>query len=224
MYRLVRFVPPVGVLTLVTVLAGCSGSTGSTDDLQQGTVDRSQPSAPVDDGGTGTDADPGAASPPTVELTAAQTAVVPGDSVTLSWTSEHAGACEASGGWSGAQPLQGSSTVGPLDQSTTFTLTCTGSGGSAMAMLAVDVMGVVTISWQPPTENVDGTPLTDLAGYRIYYGEQSRDYTDQLEVSGATATARDVTLSSGAYYFAMTAVDQEGNESAFSNEVVRVID
>ena len=28
----------------------------------------------------------------------------------------------------------------------------------------------VTLSWDPPTTNADGTPLTDLAGYKVYYG------------------------------------------------------
>jgi hypothetical protein len=32
------------------------------------------------------------------------------------------------------------------------------------------ISGQATLSWDPPTTNVDGTPLTDLAGYKVYYG------------------------------------------------------
>ena len=146
-----------------------------------------------------------------------------GGSVQLSWSSAGASECQASGGWAGAQPLQGSTVVGPLNSGTTFTLSCSGSGGSAVAMLSVGVTGVITLKWAPPTENVDGTPLTDLAGYRILYGERSRSYTRQLQVSSESASQQDVVLASGTYYFAMTALDREGNESAYSNEVVKIL-
>ncbi|MEZ5559896.1 MAG: fibronectin type III domain-containing protein [Pseudomonadales bacterium] len=81
----------------------------------------------------------------------------------------------------------------------------------------------MTLAWQAPTENVDGSPLTDLAGYRVYYGEQSRAYTDTVDVSDNAATSTSLTLVSGSYYFAMTALDSVGNESAYSNEVVKVV-
>jgi hypothetical protein len=81
----------------------------------------------------------------------------------------------------------------------------------------------VTLGWQAPTENVDGSSLTDLAGYRIYYGEFSRAYTDEVPVGNAGSTEYAVTLPSGSYYFAMTAMDAEGNESGYSNEVVKIV-
>ncbi|HEX7034414.1 MAG TPA: fibronectin type III domain-containing protein [Pseudomonadales bacterium] len=79
------------------------------------------------------------------------------------------------------------------------------------------------MSWQAPTHNTDGTPLTDLAGYRIYYGLTGRNYTDQLPVSAASATSYSLSLPSGDYYFAMTAADADGVESDYSNEVVRTV-
>jgi len=33
-----------------------------------------------------------------------------------------------------------------------------------------------TVSWIPPTTNTDGTALTDLAGYKVYYGTVSWSY------------------------------------------------
>lgn len=84
--------------------------------------------------------------------------------------------------------------------------------------------GTATLSWLAPQENVDGTPLTDLAGYRIYYGNASEQYDHQLDVNGAgTMTAVIDNLSPGAWYFAATALNSTGLESAFSNEAQKVI-
>ena len=109
--------------------------------------------------------------------------------------------------------------VGPLSGTTTFTLSCSGPGGNVIRMLTVSMMGQVTLNWMAPTQNVDGTALTDLAGYRIHYGTTSRNYTDSVPVSNPTTTSRSLSLITGDYYFAMTALDQQGEESAYSNEV-----
>jgi len=115
----------------------------------------------------------------------------------------------------------GSATVGPLDDSTSFTLTCTGPGGSALAMLQVEVTGELALAWQAPTENVDGSPLDDLSGYKIYYGTSSRNYDASVSIDDPSATSGSVIVVSGDYYVAMTAIDADGNESAYSNEVLK---
>src|SRR5690606_2021147 len=101
--------------------------------------------------------------------------------------------------------------------------TCSGAGGNAVTMLSVAVNAPVDLQWDPPTENVDGSPLTDLAGYRIYYGTSSRAYTEVVTAS-KDVTRHAVKLPSGEYHFAMTALDADGNESAYSNEVVKTVD
>jgi hypothetical protein len=159
---------------------------------------------------------------PTVTLSAADTVVANGGSTRLTWSSSNATSCSASGGWSGSRAVSGSLNVGPLTRQTTFSLSCTGSGGSAMQMISVSINGAVSLGWQPPTQNTDGSPLTDLSGYRIYFGQVSGNYTDQTAVS-APASSYSVTLPSGNYYFVMTALDHEGNESTFSNEVQRTV-
>jgi regulation of enolase protein 1 (concanavalin A-like superfamily) len=68
---------------------------------------------------------------PTVSLTATPLSVASGATTQLSWTSTNATSCTASGGWSGSQATSGSATSSALTTSTTFTLTCTGPGGSA---------------------------------------------------------------------------------------------
>lgn len=68
--------------------------------------------------------------PPTVTLTAVPTDVTSGGSSTLTWTSTGATSCVASGQWSGSRAVSGSQSVGPLAVESTFTLTCSGAGGS----------------------------------------------------------------------------------------------
>jgi len=77
----------------------------------------------------------------------------------------------------------------------------------------------ITLSWSAPTKNADGTPLTDLAGYIVYYGTQSHNYGYKIKVGNVT-TYTDTNLVNGVtYYFAVTAYDKLGNESKLSNEV-----
>jgi hypothetical protein len=78
----------------------------------------------------------------------------------------------------------------------------------------------VSLGWDIPLENDDGTPLTDLKGFRVHYGSASSDYSGTLEVNGSNATQFVVqSLPSGTYYFAITAVNTAGVESAYSTEV-----
>ena len=97
------------------------------------------------------------------------------------------------------------------------------NGGSALQMLSVGVIGPVQLSWVAPEENVDGSNLTDLAGYRIYYGTESRSYSEVIDVPDPATTTHAFTASSGDYYITMTALDAEGNESAYANEIMRTI-
>jgi hypothetical protein len=78
----------------------------------------------------------------------------------------------------------------------------------------------ITINWTPPTENMDGTTLTDLAGYDILYGTASGYYTQKISVTNpglATYVVDD--LSPGTYYFSVAAVNSSGTESPISAEV-----
>jgi hypothetical protein len=85
--------------------------------------------------------------------------------------------------------------------------------------LKVSVVSAISIGWNAPTENIDGSTLTDLAGYRIYYGSLSGSHTNMVEVMDPTATTHTIDLRSGDHHVAMTALDLDGNESAYSNEI-----
>jgi hypothetical protein len=105
-----------------------------------------------------------------------------------------------------------------------------GRGGTAsLAAFSVAVVqtanGSVTLSWTAPTQNADGTPLTDLAGYRILYGNTSGGpYNRTATVSNPGVTSYVINqLSPGTYYFVARALDNSGNESTNSNEASKTI-
>jgi hypothetical protein len=87
--------------------------------------------------------------------------------------------------------------------------------------------GTMPLSWQAPTENVDGTPLTDLAGYKVYVGPSSRNYDQIIDVTDPAATTATVQITVTdlvtEFYVAMTALDADGNESGYSNEVLKTV-
>jgi hypothetical protein len=90
---------------------------------------------------------------------------------------------------------------------------------SAFSIAVVDVSsGAATLSWAPPTQNTDGTTLTNLAGYRIHYGTSSSTLSQTVQIANPGATSYMIeNLSPGTYYFAVKAFTSSGTESAISN-------
>lgn len=89
----------------------------------------------------------------------------------------------------------------------------------ALGLIFMFAQGVhaatVTVTWNQNTES-------DVAGYKVYYGTAPRSqtaYTNSVAVTGKANTSAVLTLGAGTYYFAVTASDTAGNESAFSTEV-----
>ena len=95
---------------------------------------------------------------------------------------------------------------------------------------AADVTGTVgSINFQAPTQNVDGSALTDLAGFNVYAGLACGSFSFSHQVADPTATSTGplaFTLASTGpiaagdqvqVCVAMTAYDSRGNESGFSN-------
>jgi len=76
---------------------------------------------------------------PTVSLSVGPSAISSGGSATLTWASTNATACTASGAWSGTKALSGTQSTGALTASATYTLSCTGTGGSAAQSATVSV-------------------------------------------------------------------------------------
>jgi hypothetical protein len=85
-------------------------------------------------------------------------------------------------------------------------------------------MGSATLSWSPPTLRTDGTPLNDLAGYRILYGTTPGSYSNRVTLSNPGLTSYVVeNLVQGTWYFVMTAIDSTGAESDYTAVVSKVI-
>jgi hypothetical protein len=83
----------------------------------------------------------------------------------------------------------------------------------------------VTLSWQAPTENADGSALVDLKGYKVHYGSASKTYSDTVQVANPGLTTYVVqNLNAGKYYFAVTAYNSAGQESSLSPEVSTQVD
>src|SRR5206468_251357 len=81
------------------------------------------------------------AAPPVVNLSASPNPVAPNTTTTLSWTTTNATSCSAAGGpWSGSKAVpNGSEVTAPITAITTFTLSCTGPGGSQSASVTVNL-------------------------------------------------------------------------------------
>jgi hypothetical protein len=103
-----------------------------------------------------------------------------------------------------------------------------GTTTRALPQFAIDVIepasANVTLAWQPPTENTDGSTLTNLKGYKIHYGPESGRYDKTITIDNAGLTRYVVEdLEPGTYFFAVSAISQTGSESKTSGEASATI-
>jgi hypothetical protein len=103
-----------------------------------------------------------------------------------------------------------------------------GQATVSLPAFSIDVqqasMGSATLSWQPPTTRTDGTPLTNLAGYRIRYGTALGSYNNVLTIPNGGITSAVVSdLPPATYYFVASAYDTTGAESNNSSAVSKTI-
>ncbi len=98
------------------------------------------------------------------------------------------------------------------------------SNGRAMASLpAFDIeveqmgAGSALVSWAAPEHNTDGTPLTDLVGFHVHFGRSPASMTHLLRIDEASASnALVANLSTGKWYFAVSAINSKGMQSNLS--------
>lgn len=215
------------VLTVAAALGGCLSGSGSDSSDVTGTSPPPPPPPP-----------PSGNNPPTISGNPAPQATVgnsylfspnatdsDGDNLTFSITNRPswAGFDTATGRLSGSPLLSDMGTYGDIVISVSD-----GSASSSLNGFSIEVVatgtGSVTLNWTAPTQNEDGTTLTDLAGYTIYYGSQSGNYTNQIPIDNPSVTTYVVDgLTPDTYYFAATARDADGIESRFSGETVRQV-
>jgi hypothetical protein len=78
--------------------------------------------------------------------------------------------------------------------------------------------GTATLNWTAVTQNTNGTPLTNLSGYRVHYGTAANNMSTVITIANPTVNTYIATnLSSGTWYFGVTAYASDGSESALSN-------
>lgn len=89
---------------------------------------------------------------------------------------------------------------------------------------------VVTINddltWNAPVAREDGTPLllTELGGYRVYFGTVEGYYPNRVDIDCETGTLDgSLPTAAGTYYYVITAYDTDGRESTYSTVVTATI-
>src|SRR5215469_10925859 len=89
-----------------------------------------------------------------------------------------------------------------------FTLTVSGASSSTSSgsTSTSPSLGSVTLQWLPPTENTDASPLTNLAGYHVYYGTNAQSLSSSITVASPGISSYVVqNLAPGTWYFAVAA-------------------
>jgi hypothetical protein len=138
--------------------------------------------------------------------------------------------------WATFDPDTGVLTGKPAaaNEGKTGAITITGSNGSSSASIgpfaivvnappAAPATGSATLSWTAPTQNTDGTPITDLAGYHIYYGVSASQMTTTITVTSAETSYVVSGLAPATYYFAVVAFTSAGLDSPQSNVASKTI-
>lgn len=123
--------------------------------------------------------------------------------------------------------LYGTPTVNHVGAYDAITISVSdGKSSSSLPQFSIEVESfgnsVTTLQWSAPTQRTDNTALTNLAGFNLYYGQTSGDYGNKVAIknSGVSTYVVD-NLSSGKWFFIITAFDTDGIESNPSNEVAR---
>jgi len=132
---------------------------------------------------------------------------------TLAWNTTGATSCTGTGAWNGAKAVAGSQVITGLTATANYILTCTAASGWA------------DLSWTPPTQNTDGSPLTDLASYKVYQATTAAGVpTATPLVLPAPDNAHTITgLAPGTWYFAMKATNVPGIDSDITPTVNKVV-
>jgi hypothetical protein len=125
--------------------------------------------------------------------------------------------------------LTGQPTLGNVGTTSNIVISVSdGTTSVALPAFAINVVqnssGTATLSWVPPTQNTNGTALSNLAGYRVYYGTSANTLTQQIQVPNPGISSYVVSgLASATYYFEVRAYNSAGTESASSNRVTKTI-
>jgi chitodextrinase len=171
---------------------------------------------------------------PTVSITASPASITAGQSSTLTWSSTNATGCTASGDWSGTRNTSGTQSVTPAANST-YSLSCSGSGGSASDSATVSVTPVAV----PPTQgqapvisnvaisqlNSSSATITwntdNLADSQVKYGTDT-SFTQASTINVTPTTAHSVKISKlragTTYYYKVVSKNSLGLSAESSSQ------
>jgi hypothetical protein len=83
-------------------------------------------------------------------------------------------------------------------------------------------LGSMTLTWTSPTENSDGTPLVDLAGFYVYFGKSQGNYSNRVRIDNPSLSTYVIeNLLPDTYYVVATSFNTFGVESTFSNVAIK---
>jgi putative Ig domain-containing protein len=125
--------------------------------------------------------------------------------------------------------LSGTPTAANIGSYNNITISVSdGSASASLPAFSIQVValaiGSATLSWTPPTQNTDGSPLNNLAGYKIYWGTAAGSYPNSVTVNNpGLATYVVGQLTPAKWYFAVTAYSATGTESGFSNVATKTV-
>ena len=141
---------------------------------------------------------------PTVTLTASPTSVPAQGTSTLTWSTTNASSCTASGNWSGNKATSGEQVVGPLSADRTYSLTCSGAGGTSVDSASVQVVQnqpapTVTLSADPSTVDEGDFTVLSWSSANARSGSGGRIHAQGSQsVSPNNATTEFILTCSGA--------------------------
>ncbi len=129
--------------------------------------------------------------------------------------------------WTGSKGVSGSQTMDSLTADSNYVLSCTGTSGTVSDTVDITVqdgIGTALLSWTPPTQNTDNSALTDLAGYKIYYGTAPGSYSNSVTLVGTALSSYLIEeLAAATWYFLITAYNSSNVESSYASEASKAI-
>lgn len=166
----------------------------------------------------------GATPAPTVGLSLSPTSVTSGQTTTLTWNVTNATSCTGSGYWSGSKNASGGTEVSfAISSPSTFTLSCTGPGGSNSD---TEVVGLIA-SPPPPTVAISATPLSIIDGQSTNITwtvsdantctastwPYSPNWNGSKSISGGTQSSGAL-VPNGTYTFTLACTNAQGTDQA----------
>jgi hypothetical protein len=136
----------------------------------------------------------------------------------LTWTVGDASAKTISVPISSSTLFSGSKTFGiALANATGASLGSPSSAAVGITGGAAATPATAHLTWAAPTLNSNGTDLTNLAGYTVYYGTSPNAMTSMATVNDPTAVSFTVSnLAHGTWYFTVSAYNSDGQASGLS--------